>query len=95
MDTVEGIKVGKVFLTLLIRKSKFMIMRHLEHKNMECVEKVFKEIKKQIGWENFKKLFEVILTDNGLELINPLSIEKDEDTEQIINHVFYCDELIL
>ena len=91
MDTVEGVKGGKVFLTLLIRKSKFMLIYLIENKTEECVEKAFKEIKKKLGIEIFKKVFEVILTDNGSEFFNPMSIEKDEETEEIVSHVFYCD----
>ncbi len=91
MDTVEGIKGGKVFLTLLFRQSKFMLIYLMENKTMECVEKAFKEIKEKLGLEIFKKVFEVILTDNGSEFFNPMSIEKDEETGEIISHVFYCD----
>ena len=91
MDTVEGKKGGKVFLTLLFRQSKFMLIYLMESKTMESVEKVFKKIKKTIGIELFKKIFEVILTDNGSEFFNPMSIEKDEETEEIISHVFYCN----
>lgn len=91
MDTVEGRKGGKVFLTLLFRQSKFMLIYLMENKTMECVEKVFKKIKEIVGIELFKKVFEVILTDNGSEFFNPMSIEKDEETEEIVSHVFYCD----
>ena len=91
MDTVEGIKGGKVFLTILFRQSKFMLIYLMDNKTTECVEKAFKEIKKVIGIETFKKVFEVILTDNGTEFFNPMSIEKDEKTEEIISHIFYCD----
>ena len=91
MDTVEGRKGGKVFLTLLFRQSKFMLIYLMENKTMECVEEVFKGIKKAIGIELFKKIFEVILTDNGSEFFNPISIEKDEETEEVVSHVFYCD----
>ena len=35
MDTVEGIKGGKVFLTLLFRQSKFMLIFLLEEKTTE------------------------------------------------------------
>ena len=91
MDTVEGIKGGKVFLTLFIRQSKFMLIYIMDNKTMECVEEAFKEIKRKIGIERFKKVFEVILTDNGSEFFNPMSIEKDEKTEEIISHIFYCD----
>lgn len=91
MDTVEGIKGGKVFLTLLIRQSKFMLIYLMESKTMECVEKAFKQIKETLGLDVFKRVFEVILTDNGSEFFNPMSIEKDEETQEIISHVFYCD----
>ena len=69
MDTVEGIKGGKVFLTLLFRQSKFMLIYLMENKTMECVEKAFKAIKEKAGIEVFKKVFEVILTDNGSEFL--------------------------
>lgn len=91
MDTVEGIKGGKVFLTLLFRQSKFMLVYLMDSKTMECVEKVFNKIKERIGIENFKRIFEVILTDNGSEFFNPMSIERDEKTDEIVSHIFYCD----
>lgn len=91
MDTVEGIKGGKVFLTLIFRKSKFMLIYLMDNKTTECVEKAFKRIKEILGIELFTKVFEVILTDNGSEFSNPMSIEKDEKTGEVISHVFYCD----
>lgn len=91
MDTVEGIKGGKVFLTLLFRQSKFMLIYLMEEKTMKCVEKAFNRIKQILGIEKFKKVFEVILTDNGSEFFNPISIETDKETGEIISHVFYCN----
>lgn len=91
MDTVEGIKGGKVFLTLLFRRSKFMLIYLMEEKTMKCVEEKFKEIKEILGKELYQKIFEVILTDNGSEFFDPMSIEKDEETGEIVSHVFYCD----
>jgi len=91
MDTVEGKKGGKVFLTLVFRKSKFMLIYLLERQNMECVEKAFDNIREILGIENYKRLFAVILTDNGSEFFNPLSIEVDKETGEIISQVFYCD----
>ena len=91
MDTVEGRKGGKVFLTLLIRQSKLMLVYLLEEKTMECVENAIDRIKERLGIEEFKRVFEVILTDNGSEFFNPLSIEKDKETGKIISHIFYCD----
>lgn len=91
MDTVEGVKGGKVFLTLIFRQSRFMLIYLMEKKTMECVEKAFQNIKEILGIETYKKVFEVILTDNGSEFFNPLSIELDRKTGEITSHVFYCD----
>ncbi len=91
MDTVEGIKGGKVFLTLLFRNSNFMLIFLMESKTMDEVEKIFINIKKIIGINNFKRIFEVILTDNGQEFFNPISIEVDYNTGEVLSHIFYCD----
>lgn len=91
MDTVEGIKGGKVFLTLMFRQSKLMLIYLMEHKTMECVEEKFIEIQEILGKELYKKVFGIVLTDNGSEFFNPLSIEKYSKTEEIVSHVFYCD----
>ena len=91
MDTVEGKKGGKVFLTLLFRQSKFMLIYLLNKKTVECVAEVFEIIKDTLGTEKFKKAFEVILTDNGSEFFNPMSIEIEKETGEIISHVFYCN----
>lgn len=91
MDTVEGIKGEKVFLTLIFRQSKLMLIYLMESKTKECVSKVFNDIKEKIGTEVFKKIFEVILTDNGSEFFDPLSIEINRETGEIISHIFYCD----
>lgn len=91
MDTVEGIKGGKVFLTLLFRNYNFMLIFLMESKSMDEVEKVFIKIKNLIGIDTFKRIFEVILTDNGPEFFNPISIEVDYNTGEVLSHVFYCD----
>lgn len=91
MDTVEGNKGGKVFLTLLFRKTKFMLIYLMDNKDMKNVEKIFVILRSQLGKELFKEIFEVILTDNGSEFFNPMSIEKDIDSQEIVSHVFYCD----
>ena len=68
-----------------------MLIYLMEEKTMECVEKAFGKIKETIDIELFKKAFEVILTDNGSEFLNPLSIEIDKETGELVSHVFYCD----
>lgn len=91
MDTVEGIKGGKTFLTLLFRQSKFMLIFLLEEKTTACVTKCFKHLQKILGKELYQKAFEVILTDNGPEFYDPLSIEMYSNTNDLAAHVFYCD----
>lgn len=91
MDTVEGVKGGKCFLTLLFVQYNLMLIYLLNSKTMECVSSTFDWIKKTIGLDEFKRLFEVILTDNGSEFFDPDHIEKDCDTHEFVSHVFYCD----
>ena len=89
MDTVEGIKGGKVFLTLLFRNSKFMLIFILDNKTCAEVENVFLYLK-SIFKDSFKQHFEIVLTDRGSEFDNPLSIEIDYLTGEKIINVFYC-----
>lgn len=44
-----------------------------------------------LGTEHYKGLFQVILTDRGSEFSDPLKIEADMETGEILCHVFYCD----
>ena len=94
MDTVIGTsggKGGKCFLTLLFRNYNLMLIYLLPYKQSKYVTKVFNDIKATIGIDEFKRLFEVILTDNGTEFSDPESIEIDFNTGEKISSVFYCD----
>lgn len=63
----------------------------LPYKRSKYVIEVFNSLKQFLGIDEFKRLFEVILTDNGTEFSNPESIEMDINTGEIISNVFYCD----
>lgn len=94
MDTVIGTsggKGGKCFLTLLFRQYNFMLIYLLPYKQSKYVTDVFNLLKKQLGINEFKRLFEVILTDNGTEFSDPDSIEIDFNTGEKISNLFYCD----
>ena len=94
MDTVigtQGGKGGKCFLTLLFRQSNFMLIYLLPYKQSKYVTEVFSSIKEQLGVEEFKRLFEVILTDNGTEFSDPDSIEIDLKTGEKVCSLFYCN----
>lgn len=75
MDTVEGKKGGKLLLTMLFRNSKLMLAFILNDKTSNSVLKIFNWLESILGNSLFEKTFPVILTDNGTEFSNPLSLE--------------------
>lgn len=94
MDTVIGTsggKGGKCLLTLLFRQYNFMLIYLLPYKQSKYVTNVFNDLKETLGIDEFKRLFSVILTDNGSEFLDPLSIEIDLNTGEQVCHLFYCD----
>ena len=94
MDTVIGTsggKGGKCFLTLLFRQFNFMLIYLLPYKQSKYVIQVFNHLKEVLGLQEFKRLFEVILTDNGTEFSDPDSIEIDLNTGEKLSSLFYCD----
>ena len=90
MDTVEGIKGGKVLLTMIFRNFNFMIARLLPNKTSEAVKKELDDIEKVIGTELFKRVFKCILTDNGGEFQKPDELETSIDGSKRC-WIFYCD----
>lgn len=90
MDTVEGIKGGKCFLTLYIKKTSLLLIFLLESKTQEEVNKIFTIIKNKLGITLYKKIFQVILTDNGSEFLNPIIFERDMESGKKISKIFYC-----
>lgn len=91
MDTVEGNKGGKVFLTIIIKDTKFMFIRLLDKKNVACVNKEIDELKNTLGIKLFSRIFRVVLTDNGSEFLDPLKIERDYSSGNKTCNVFYCE----
>lgn len=94
MDTVigtKGGKGGKCLLTLLFRRYNFMLIYLLPYKQSQYVTEVFNNLKQLLGIDEFKRLFEVILTDNGTEFSDPESIEIDMNTGEKVSNLFYCD----
>ncbi len=65
MDSVEIIKGGKVLLTLHFVNCSFMMAFIRDHKDAQSVIDIFNMIEVKLGTKIFKKLFPVILTDNG------------------------------
>lgn len=92
MDTVEGLQTdSKCILTLFWRKSNFMLMFLLECQTTAEVTKVFEYLQETLPEVDYKRLFQVILTDNGHEFYDVNNIECNHKTGEYISHAFYCD----
>ena len=90
MDTVEGIKGGRVLLTLLFRSSRLMLAFILYEKTQKEVLRTFNMLELELGTELFEKTFPIILTDNGSEFGNPLSLEFNNEGIGR-TRIFYCN----
>lgn len=92
MDTVIGkFEDKKCIMTLYFRNSKLMLMFLIKKYKPSEVEKIFLHLRKKLGNEKFKEMFEIILTDNGWEFSKPDNIEFDYSTGEKLVNVFYCE----
>lgn len=93
MDTVEGPRSERrCLLTLQFLTSSLQLAFLRESNSRESVLAIFDDLKRKLGRDDFRKLFQVILTDNGSEFSDPEHIEIAEDGEMLTN-VFYCHPL--
>lgn len=90
MDTVEGVKGGRVLLTLLFRNTRLMLAFILYEKTQKEVLRVFNMLEYELGTDLFEKTFPIILTDNGSEFGDPLSLEFNNDGIGR-TRIFYCN----
>ena len=90
MDTVKGGVSGKVLLTMMFKSCDFMLAFLRERNTSQTVIDRFEWLYELLGTETFKKLFPVILTDNGSEFSNPKALELDAAGGRR-THIFYCD----
>lgn len=92
MDTVIGKQEDKkCILTLYFRNSKLMLMFLIDKYKPNAVSNIFKKLRRTLGYETFKLMFEIILTDNGWEFSKPDDIEFDYNTGEKLINVFYCN----
>lgn len=91
MDSVEGIKGGKVLLTIHFVNCSFMLAFLRNHNDAQSVIDNFNSIEKIVGLDKFKILFSVILTDNGSEFSNPSEIEINQLSKETRTKIFYCE----
>ena len=91
LDTVVGKLVdNKKILTIHWPTYHFQIGILLEKLSPYFVNNALLDLKKKIGLDLYKILFQTILTDNGIEFSLLDEIEIDENGE-LITKVFFCD----
>ena len=90
MDSVIGRVGGKVLLTLMFPSCDFMLAFIRDRNTSQSVIDKFDYMHTLLGDKKFKKLFPVLLGDNGSEFSNPKKIEFDAKGKRRTS-VYYCD----
>lgn len=90
LDSVEGVKGKSVLLTIHFVRQKFQLAFLRETNTAQSVTYIFHQLLTILGDEIYRKLFPVLLADNGTEFSNPLSLEFDEHGNRL-SHMFYCN----
>lgn len=91
MDTVKGCREqGKRLLTLHFCSGNTMLMFLMRDGKADTVVEVFDWLTSLLGIEEFRKIFPVILTDNGSEFKHTKELETT-DTGKKRTKIFYCD----
>ena len=79
-------------LTIIFTKYDFMLLFLLETTSQQCVDEVFAYLQYAFGINVFRRLFPVILTDNGSEFKNVYAMEKSH-YDSPCTSVFYSDRM--
>jgi IS30 family transposase len=90
MDTLEGGKGESCLLTFAFISLGTLLAFKLENRDSACVSSKILELKEILGYEMFRKVFPVILTDNGSEFFNVEAIE-DNGPDIKDTRLFFCD----
>ena len=93
MDSVVIHKGGQTLLTILFTNCDLQLMFLRERNTAGSVTEIFCRLRKALGEEKFRMLFQVIITDRGSEFSDPEKIEADIETGEIQCRVFYCDPM--
>lgn len=95
MDTVEGVKGGKVITTFHFVRAH-LLFGFLQD-NMEATHplRAINKLTKDLGLTRYKDLFSVILTDRGSEFSKADEIEEyiEKDVSFERGKIFYCDAM--
>ena len=91
MDTLKGtLAQGKRLLTMIFHDTNVMLLHLMRDGKADTVIEIFDYLTSLIGVDAFRKVFPVILTDNGSEFNRARDIERTVDGQRR-TRVFYCD----
>jgi len=91
MDTVKGVRdQEKRMLTIIFCDCNLMLIFLMKDGTADSVIQVFDYLTDRLGLETFKKIFPLILTDNGSEFKKVTDLENTMDGKQRTK-IFYCD----
>ena len=79
-----------MILTIMFNQTSVMLMFLIEDESMASVIEVFDVLTKKLGVRRFRKLFPVILTDNGRCFKNALALEYTKSGSPRTK-IYYCD----
>ena len=92
MDSVIGSKGGKVLLTVYFVNVSLMLGFIREANTSKSVIDIYDELYYRLVGQDFRRLFPVILTDNGSEFSNPKCIENGPNGKGFQRtRVYYCN----
>lgn len=90
LDSVEGVKGGKVLLTIHFVKTEMMLAFLRDYNDSQSVIDIINKLYLELRPDRFEKLMPVLLADNGSEFSNPAALETDSQGNRRTN-VFYCN----
>ena len=90
MEGRKGID-EKCLLTIHFTNCKLMLAFIRDRNSAASVVEIFALLRSLLGNDTYARLFPVLLTDNGGEFSDPLPIEMDISSGEILSRVFYCD----
>lgn len=92
IDTVEGKKtdINKI-LTIHFPSLHFQFGVLINNITSQRVNNKLLELRDYLGLDNWKRIFPVILTDNGIEFNDLYQLENDYLTGEHLSNVFYCN----
>lgn len=97
MDTVKGIrKQGKRLLSMIFRKNNVMLLFLMLGRKAESVKRGGDYLETELGIAIFRRLFPVILTDNGSEFkkVDESELTSDKDGFLVYRtSLFFCDPM--